>query len=197
MSHNGIIMSKEYLSPLIQQAVQFAAIKHNGQKRKHANKKIPFIVHPACVGITLARAGYRDEVIAAGLLHDVVEDCEVSVEELARVFTPRIARLVRQVSEMRKDIPWEERKLAYRVNLESASIDALAIAAADHIHNLKSLIIAYNEDSSVLKMFKAGMNLRIKHEKACGEIFAGRLGGQLSKEFNVTFKKMSKLLAGK
>jgi (p)ppGpp synthase/HD superfamily hydrolase len=192
-----INMSKELLSPLIQQAMQFAAIKHNGQKRKHANKKIPFIVHPACVGVALARAGYRDEVIAAGILHDVVEDCGVTVEELAKMFTPRVARLVGWVSEMRKDIPWEERKRAYRDKLNSAPVEALAIAAADHIHNLESLVVAYNDNPSVLKMFKSGMDLRIEHEKACEKIFVKRLKSPLCKEFSVTLKKTAKLLAGK
>lgn len=167
-------------SSLVNQALEFAAIKHQGQFRKHPTKKIPYISHPAKIGIMLARAGYDDEVVAAGILHDVVEDCGVSLDELSNMFSPRVAGLVDQVSEPGKELSWDIRKEAYRAKLETADKGALAIAAADHLHNLESLAETYAEDPSVVKMFKVPMDKKMEHERLCSEIISQRLKDDLA-----------------
>lgn len=181
-SHNAC-MSQPIYSPLVRQALEFASIKHQGQYRKNPVEKIPYISHPAAVGLMLARAGYDDEVVAAGVLHDVVEDCGVSLAELSKKFGPRVARLVDQVSEPSKDLAWEVRKQAYRDRLEGAEPNALAIAAADHLHNLQNLLEVYKVAPSVVNMFKTGMAQKHDHEQKCSDIFQSRLGGPLSQEF--------------
>ncbi|HWI66334.1 MAG TPA: HD domain-containing protein, partial [Symbiobacteriaceae bacterium] len=61
---------------MIDRAIQFAVLAHGGQKRK--GTETPYIVHPVGVAMLLAQAGCRPEVVAAGLLHDTIEDCGVT-----------------------------------------------------------------------------------------------------------------------
>ena len=70
-------------SPLTRDALAFAADRHAGQTRDIDG--IPFVTHPVEVACLLHEAGYSDEVVAAGVLHDVVEDTNVQPEELARL----------------------------------------------------------------------------------------------------------------
>ena len=177
--------------PLTAKAMEFAAIKHQGQYRKNPAEKIPYITHPADVGLMLARAGYDDEVVAAGILHDVVEDCGVSLEELSKKFGPRVARLVDQVSEASKKPSWETRKQAYRDRLEGAEPDALAIAVADHLHNLQNLLEVYKVAPSVVNMFKTGMAQKHDHEQKCLDIFQSRLDGPLVQELKSVLAESS------
>lgn len=190
-------MSVKVYSSLLHHALEFAAIKHQGQFRKNPEVKIPYISHVACVGLMLARAGYDDEVIAAGILHDVIEDCGVTSRELAEKFSPRVARLVEQVSEPSKTSPWEVRKSAYRQKLETADKEAITIAATDHLHNLQSLKEAYLADASVVDMFKTDMREKMDHENQCLEIFQRRLGDALARECETAVAEASTLLSGK
>lgn len=70
-------------SQLIRKAARFAFDKHRGQVRKGPDK-LPYIVHPVEVGVRLTWAGQDEETIAAGFLHDVVEDCDVDPENSRR-----------------------------------------------------------------------------------------------------------------
>lgn len=168
--------------------MEFAAIKHQGQWRKHPLKQIPYIEHPAHVGLMLERAGYDEETVAAGILHDVVEDCGVTLEELKDAFGERVARLVDMVSEPPKSVDWQERKAAYREKLASADKEAVAIAAADHLHNLNGLARAYMDSPTALDMFKTSMDEKFEHERLCAEIFDKRLGDSLSAEFRAALE---------
>ena len=180
------VMPDQIYSSLVHRALDFAAIKHVPQHRKHPTQRIPYISHPACVGYLLAKAGYGEEVVAAGVLHDVIEDCGVTQEDLARMFTPLIASLVAQVSEPAKRMSWEDRKSAYFAKLEAAPPEALAIAAADHLHNIKSLLIAAQADLSAISMFKVDIGRKMEYEKRCADLFRERLGGPLADEFTAS-----------
>ena len=187
-------MSERIYSSLLHRALEFAAIKHQGQFRRNPKEQVPYISHPACVGLMLARAGQDDEVVAAGILHDVTEDCGVTDAELVEKFSERVARLVNQVSEQDKSLAWEERKNAYRERLKTADVEAIAIAAADHIQNLRSLMTAYTQDPSVTQMFKTGMAEKMEHEKQCLGIFSDRLQSPLIREFEEAISESESLL---
>jgi (p)ppGpp synthase/HD superfamily hydrolase len=77
---------------MIQKAIVVAALAHEGQVRKGTS--IPYITHPYTVGMMLARSGCSDEVVAAGILHDTVEDTELTLEYIAREFGEKIAAIV-------------------------------------------------------------------------------------------------------
>lgn len=154
---------------------ELAARWHEGQKRKHPFELIPYIAHPASVGFLLQKAGYGDEVVAAGILHDVIEDCGVTEEGLAMATNPRIAKLVQEVSE--PDIEdWRQKKIAFVEKLSQASDDALAIKAADHLHNLQSILSASRAaSSSIWGLFGADRESKLAYEQSILDLVAGRL----------------------
>lgn len=139
--------------------MRFAAAAHLRHVRKGTD--IPYLTHLAGVTLILARAGFdRDEVLAAALLHDSVEDTEVSINDIASAFGDEIATLVEAVSEVKHDVsgatlPWRVRKEEYLGRLSRVSIEARAIALADKLHNLGTLIDDLEHDPRVWKRFNA------------------------------------------
>src|SRR6056297_280460 len=101
----------QVVSELIAKALRIAALYHKGQNRK--GKEIPYIVHPVEVAMILQRNKMDDELIAAALLHDTLEDTELEENDLQEMFNDRITELVLGATEPlknRDNIPWEERK---------------------------------------------------------------------------------------
>jgi (p)ppGpp synthase/HD superfamily hydrolase len=123
--------------PLVDQAIWFALAAHEGQMRK-GQADMPYIVHPVHVGMILARHGFEPEVCCAGILHDVVEDCDVSLAELEARFGCRVAGWVDEVSEDRSRT-WSERKNHTIRSIAGMSDEARAVTAADKLHNLAGI----------------------------------------------------------
>jgi (p)ppGpp synthase/HD superfamily hydrolase len=128
--------------PLIGEAYAFAADAHRRQRRKDG---APFIAHPVQVARLLAARGYGDEVIAAALLHDVVEDTPVTLAQLQERFGPAIAALVDYVTEDIR-LPVPERRRAYRERVRRGPRAARDICAADKLCNASDLHAAAAED---------------------------------------------------
>ncbi len=191
----GNIMPGNIYSPLLHRAMEYAAAKHDGQYRKHPIIKIPYIAHPALVGLMLSRLGYSDEVVAAAFLHDVVEDCGVTLEEIEKMFSARVASLVGQVSEPERNLSWHERKDAYRKTMRTADLEAVAIAAADHLLNLQSLNTAFDINPDSVNIFGASLKEKLSNEGKLVAIFKKRLPGSLVDELEKSFKNAkSKML---
>lgn len=124
----------------IYEALEFAALAHEGQFRKNPSKRLPYFIHCAAVGMTLQEAGYDQETVIAGILHDTLEDTETSFDDIVEHFGRDIAELVRAVSYPEPHRPWRERKERYIEHLTRADPRAVAISAADKTHNLRSLL---------------------------------------------------------
>jgi guanosine-3',5'-bis(diphosphate) 3'-pyrophosphohydrolase len=131
-------------SGLVREAFETARIAHAGQFRDGA-EQIPYIDHPRIVAERLARQGFPDEVLAAALLHDVVEDSETEVEELRARFGDPVAELVAAMTEDETIEGYEQRKAEHRRRIAAAGEEALAIYAADKLTNLAMLRDAYRE----------------------------------------------------
>lgn len=155
---------------LVRRAHAFAAERHRGQVRKGDGR--PFISHPSAVARLLKRHGMPEEVVAAGFLHDVLEDTPTPADELERRFGAKVAALVREVTEPDKSHPWEFRKEAYLAHLRRASREALAISCADKLHNTSSLIAAYRrEGPEVFDRFSRGVEEKLAyHRRVYGQI---------------------------
>src|SRR5258708_38110195 len=99
---------------LVTKAKNYAMIKHMGQKRDDGT---PYVFHPLRVSeyIALSKMGHDQNLVAAGALHDVIEDCGVTYEELKAEFNEDIANLVREVS---KEKPNKQTK-SYFPNLKT------------------------------------------------------------------------------
>jgi len=104
------------------------------------------------VSVALIVSRYTDsnDVLAAALLHDILEDTNYTAEQLRREFGSRVLRLVREVSEPRGEMSWAMRKEAYLDSLAQVSHPALIIAAADKITNLRAMRSAYLVDGEQL-----------------------------------------------
>jgi (p)ppGpp synthase/HD superfamily hydrolase len=124
-------------SPLTRDALAFAADRHAGQTR--ADDGVPFVTHPVEVACLLHEAGYSDEVVAAGVLHEVLEDTDVERPELASRFGERVAALVAAVSDDPSIEDEAERKAALREQVASSGEEAGVIFAADKVSKAREL----------------------------------------------------------
>jgi (p)ppGpp synthase/HD superfamily hydrolase len=124
-------------SPLTGDALAFAALRHEGQTRD--TDDVPFVTHPVEVACLLHEAGYSDEVVAAGVLHDVLEDTDVERPELEERFGPEVAALVAAVTEDPSIEDDAERKAALRGQVAGAGDEAAAVFAADKVSKAREL----------------------------------------------------------
>ena len=129
---------------IVDQAINFAAMAHNGQTRKSTS--IPYITHPFAVGMLLRKMKCAEEVIAAGILHDTLEDTSTTFDDLAKHFGIRVAKLVLAASEQDKSLPWKERKQHTIDDLPHAYIEEIQIITADKLHNLRSIRTDIEQD---------------------------------------------------
>ena len=124
-------------TPRLENAIRVASQYHDGQFRKE-HDHLPYISHPFSVAALVSNYTEDEDIIIAALLHDTVEDTEMTHEELTSLFGERVNTLVDAVSEPKGDVPWKDRKDIYLAKLKAASVDAVLIAAADKIHNMQS-----------------------------------------------------------
>jgi (p)ppGpp synthase/HD superfamily hydrolase len=141
---------------ILKHAFDRAAVWHAAQKRKYPGADVPYVSHLASVAAILSRHGFGEEVVAAGALHDCMEDAGVSYDELDRQFGTRVAELVRHVSEPDKSLPWEQRKAAYLEHFRVKPWEAQAITLADKIDNFRSIALCARLYGDTWAMFKRG-----------------------------------------
>lgn len=128
---------------LMDRAIIFATRAHSGTFRKGTN--IPYIVHPIEAAAIAATMTDDPDVIAAAVLHDVVEDTDATVEEIRFFFNDRIAKLVEAESEnKRRDLPpqetWMLRKMETLDFLRTrADRDAKILALSDKLSNMRAI----------------------------------------------------------
>lgn len=128
---------------LMDRAIIFATRAHSGTYRKGTN--IPYIVHPIEAAAIVATMTDDPDVIAAAVLHDVVEDTDATVDEIRLFFNDRIAKLVEAESEnKRRDLPpqetWMLRKMETLDFLRTrADREAKILALADKLSNMRAI----------------------------------------------------------
>ena len=126
---------------LVSESAELAARRHNGQQRKGRGSE-PYINHLAEVANLLAAAtdGADAELVAAGWLHDAIEDTETTREELAQKFSERVASLVVEVTDD-MTLPKSERRRLQVVDAPHKSPGAKLIKIADKISNIRARIL--------------------------------------------------------
>ena len=125
---------------LIRDAYDFAERSHEGQLRKSGD---PYIAHPVEIALFLSDLRMDEQSIAAALLHDVVEDCDVSIDELSGKFGPEIAKLVDGVTKLTQ--------LDSRIHSPPRAIQG-AIGDSDNLYaeSLRKMLVAMAEDIRVV-----------------------------------------------
>jgi (p)ppGpp synthase/HD superfamily hydrolase len=109
---------------------------HRGQRRGDGT---PFILHPLEVGSLLHHYGAPDHLIAAGVIHDLIEKTDVKPSDLRKRFGPRITDLVLAVSDDEQISGYARRKAALRRQVAGAGEEALTLFAADKLSKLREL----------------------------------------------------------
>lgn len=124
----------------VEKAIRFAAKAHDGQYHKSA-QGVPYVSHAFTVGYVLAQHGFSDDVIVAGMLHDVVEDTDIRMDEIENQFGTRVAEFVAQVTDP-GDLTAEQRLSHHLSYIRTAPEEVLAVKAVDILHNVYSKLVA-------------------------------------------------------
>lgn len=120
-------------------ALSFATAAHGHQKRKYTGE--PYIVHPIAVAETIRRVPHTGEMIAAALLHDVVEDTSVTLNDINEQFGEKVTQLVAWLTDVSTPFHGnrDTRKTLDRLHISLAPPEAQTIKLADLIDNAKSI----------------------------------------------------------
>jgi guanosine-3',5'-bis(diphosphate) 3'-pyrophosphohydrolase len=160
----------------LEQAIRFAAVGHQGQVRRSSG--VPYVEHVVAVAWILDRAGFDEDVVIAGLLHDLVEDTPATLADVEQRFGRDVAELVAHCSEAKTDDqgrkrPWIDRKSDHLAALRKAPVGARAIVLADKLHNLISIDIDLREGRPVWSEFHAGRDQVLWYYHASIAVCAG------------------------
>jgi myo-inositol-1(or 4)-monophosphatase len=140
-------MAKKSLdTELLDRAIVFAVRAHAGTERR--GKGFPYIVHPMEAVEIVATMTRDQELLAAAVLHDTVEDTDVTIEQIRDEFGDRVAALVASESENKdcgvsKEESWHARKQDSIERLSSASLDSKIVALGDKLSNMRAIARDY------------------------------------------------------
>ena len=169
-------------------AKEYALEAHSGQRRKSDLDK-PMIIHPINVANILASYNFDDNVVAAGYLHDVVEDTPKTLEDIEENFGEDIASLVKGASEPDKSLSWEERKQHTIDTIRTLDYRHKALITADKISNLEDLRILFGIKGEYdYSAFKRGYDSQKWYYE---EVFKSLTEGELT---NPMFERLKTLI---
>lgn len=138
---------------LLDRAIVFAVRAHAGTERR--GKGFPYIIHPMEAASIVATITPDQELLAAAVLHDVVEDTDITSDDLRREFGDRIADLVAAESDdpmahLSEEDSWHIRKQAAIDRLAAAPRDAKIVAIGDKLSNMRAIARDYEARGDAL-----------------------------------------------
>ncbi|MFK7779263.1 MAG: HD domain-containing protein [Gimesia sp.] len=139
-------------SPVVEHAIRLSAVAHKSQKRKSSG--IPYIAHPMSVCLILTKAGFHDEtILAAAVLHDVVEDTDITFDQLTEEFSEEVVQYVKEMTEKKETSKgekrsWHDRKQDHIEVMRNATLGARAIELADKLHNLEAMLFDLQSENT-------------------------------------------------
>jgi (p)ppGpp synthase/HD superfamily hydrolase len=149
-------------SPLVGEAFELAQTAHAGQIRNGSGGR-PYIEHPLTVAEQLAGLDCADAVLAAALLHDVVEESEIGVGQIRGRFGEEVADLVAALTDAEEIESYVRRKEVHRAAVEAAGREALIIYAADKLANIRALRPVYAEQGEAVGAdLKAPLDVKVE-----------------------------------
>lgn len=184
------------MSDLVFQAITYAAQCHEGQYRK--GTEIPYIVHPLGMLRALARLGAPVHLQAAAVLHDVVEDTDATLEDIAQRFGQRVAGLVEGATEKDKSLGWIERKQAAVSHAQaSQDVELIVLKCVDKLDNLNDIRADHElHGESIWARFKATHGDQMWYYGTLTRLFEERLAGTPYQPLAVQIKAVYEMVFG-
>lgn len=182
-----------FLSDRIWRAIERSGEWHAGQSRKVSG--LPYVVHPYAVGFLLAHYTDDEDIVIAGLLHDVLEDVPgVTRATIAAEFGERVASIVAEVTEDQSiyeehpELPHHDRirlkKTDYLERLADDSEEALMVAVADKICNARSVLSDYPKYGTTFwERYRGTPERYLRFLRAFHDVITARLKHPLTDEF--------------
>jgi (p)ppGpp synthase/HD superfamily hydrolase len=168
-------------------ALSWAAELHSHHWRKA--KDIPYISHLISVSALVWEDGGGETLAIAALLHDAIEDCGVSQQQILQRFGERVAQIVADCTDTSDAVaaggekePWLLRKSRYINHLHTAHPDSLLVSAADKAHNARDMVLDARRDPGMWSKFNAGLDGTAWYLHKLHEIFRQRLENSRSVE---------------
>lgn len=176
------------MSKIVNEAIIFATKYHDGQLRDSTH--IPYILHPLEAGMIVAGIKEDDELIAAAILHDTLEDTSATVDDLRKLFSQRVIDLVmgdteNKREELPSELTWDIRKqetIDYLNN--KATLDEKIVCMGDKLSNIRAIHRDYNTIGDKLwKRFSAPMNRQAWYYLSLIECFKDLKDTEAFKEY--------------
>ncbi len=151
-----------------------ATSAHAGQIRNGSGGR-PYIEHPLAVAELLAEHDFPEPVLAAALLHDVVEESPIEVAEIRERFGAEVGELVAALTDAEEIEHYGRRKTVHRADVEATGAEALAIYAADKLSNIRALRRVYSrQGEEVGSELKAPLDAKVEVWEADVEMLRER-----------------------
>lgn len=132
----------------LDKAIRIAATAHEKAKQHRKGTDIPYIIHPFGVMIIASNATDDEDTLIACLMHDILEDVDATIygeEQMRKDFGDKVVSTVMDVTKEQAIDDWHARSQAYLFHLQNEASDAAVIvSASDKIHNLRSILIDYD-----------------------------------------------------
>lgn len=182
----------------IEQAIRAAAVLHRDQVRRGATP-YPYVTHLYAVAMIVNDYTDDEDIVTAALLHDTIEDTDYTADELQDDFGGTVKELVLGVTEPEPDESekrdWKNGKRRYLKQLKGAPEGSLIIAAADKIHNMRSIIEEYYDDHArFMADFGGSLEERVTMYQAISNILNAKLTNDIVHEFNHVFDEYKKFI---
>jgi len=176
-------------------AIRAALEAHAGQLRKGPAAE-PYAIHPVHVALMLANWGATDVVVQAGLLHDVVEDCDGwDLDRINAEFGAEVAGVVGELTED-KSLPWAERKRLGIEGVGGLSPEALLVKSADKLHNLRCLAMDLDAEKNpdvIWSSFNGGREGTLSVAEAFVEALARRAPSEVGAALRHVLDKLQRV----
>ncbi|HMO78060.1 MAG TPA: HD domain-containing protein [Candidatus Paceibacterota bacterium] len=183
----------------IELAIRAAAVLHKDQLRK-GSMPFPYITHLVATAFTLMDYTEDEDTIIAALLHDTLEDTDYTIDELQEDFGGKVREIVETLTEPRsnkeKKLTFRESKKAYAEQLKHGPQEAVLVAAADKIHNLRTMVEDYTDDHErFIQDFGKNFDERLEAYQIIANVINNRVKGNILAEFNHVFSEFKQFLS--
>lgn len=182
----------------IYQALRIAERAHRTRRRGVHHRNAPpgtdrpaYFVHLTEVAMHLQNCGCDPELIAAGFLHDTIEDTDLTAERLlAAIANRRVVELVQAVTELDKGQSWELRNQDYLGRLHTAGRDVLALSCADKLCNIKDMCMYLERGYRMRDFTSRGREPQLAKYEALAEAYSKGAPPALFEPFLVWLERM-------